>query len=364
MTHSTRQLHLQRSAARARAVAVVCALLLMLAALPVANAQDANPAPATPEQLKLQQLDAARERWEKMTPDEREAVTARWRELQQLSGEERQRALDNFRRLQSGSVERDGSSSGAANAANSANGHNGGHQSANPGTNNAGTPDAGNHRPGPRTPANPFGDAATDRRERLDRLAPEIERMARDDMYRERLRQLDRDVGDLLRDDAGMRDKLMDMTSDERRKYIAALRHEGMRQRTLVMLRACGIEGEQAEELIASLEEQRRQEDSLIREHMAQRAELERSVIQRMQDEVGGDAARMAERWLAASRTFGGPDDRMFHPDRVRGGGDPRRGGSGRGDRNDRGDRGGEHDVMVPPRERWQEAMDRVQLPA
>lgn len=225
--------------------------------------------PAAAQAERERQLEAARQKWESLSAEEKQRLLERWRQYQQLPDETRQQALDNYNRLKA-------AESGATSA------------------------------PDPHaTPQNPPATA-----ESPADLAQRLRRFSADEVYRERLRQLHDELGRMLRRDPALVERLRRMPPEEQREFLMQARERIFNQATYAFLVEIGVDEASAEQVMAVLDEHRHAEDAAFREYHDAMRDHERQVVEQIRTVAGDRAAQMALRF---SR-HGNPIDSMRGP--------------------------------------------------
>jgi len=236
----------------------------------------AEPDPFTADTLAERQQDDAllafaRAHWSSLTPAERDAIRARYEEYRELGPEEQRRALRNFDRL----LEIRNRSAATTDPL-------------------AALPSWAFHQSLP------------------EDLESRIVRMARDPVYRERLRQLDERFGELLRQDRALLLELQSLPRHERGKRLWELHERWELARLDSALAIIGATPEQSER-VRELDQSREEQEREIFRQMGERmSEISETTSQRIAEILGlegqdADAVKAAtQRILAYSRGYHG----------------------------------------------------------
>lgn len=248
------------------------------------------------------QLQAARERWESLGPEERQRLAERWQQLQQMAPDDRQRAADNYEKL------RDAGSESAQ---------------ADPPTADPTTP--------PRMLLR-FSNAP-------DSLARRVYRFNTDDVFRHRLRQLHDEVGETLRQDPQLLLRLRQLPPHEQRETLMQLRRRALHHISVEFLLDLGMDFDVAQDVIDALETRWQAEDQLFRKYRERLQADEAATLREIREIAGDRAVALVQRMLRHGLS---PEFQSHHPRNPDG--RPERGFDRHGERPGErpGERGGE----------------------
>ncbi len=223
----------------------------------------------------------ARERWARMSGDQRRQVRERFRQWRELDPAKREQVRENYRRLLAREAEA---------------------------SDDASTPRPGLGDPGPTTP----------------RLSPHVrkrlERFAHDPVYRNRLRSLHTDLGPRLRHDRELLHALRRLPREHRRHLLEEVREEQRRDRVERMLHMIDADDEQAVAVHEILEDAAQRQGEVTTRLLRQRREVRQEAHQRLGELLGPEHAKRMLTPRASHRRLhrreGGPSHSREHHQR------------------------------------------------